>query len=154
MEVATVTSIISNIASTHLNLSNLKNQKKAVKAENKAATQQTELEKQSIQATLAEQQRKSRNLLAQQQSAYRAKLGASNLSPYSGSGQVVLDAMQKEHDIEDKYVQSQANISLAALKNSIERVNTQNLLRLRNLTNAQGQTIANSLNTLSTSMIK
>ena len=154
MEAAAATSIISTIASTHFSLSNLKIQKKAVKEANKAAKQQAELDRQNIQNTLAEHQRKSLNLLAQQQSAYRAKLGASNLSANSGSGQVVLDAMQKEHDIEDKYVQSQANISLDALKNSIEKVNTQNLLRLRSLTNDQGATIANSVTSLSNSMIK
>ena len=154
MEAAAAATVITTLASAYFTMDNIRAQKKATKAANKAENYQAELNRQNIENTLAEQQRKSRNLLAQQQSAYRAKLGANNLSQSSGSGQVVLDNMQKEHDIEDKYLQGQANISLDALKNSIEKINTQNLLRLRTLTNDQGMTITNSLSNVSHSMIK
>ena len=154
MEAAAAATIITTLASAYFTMDNIRAQKKATKAANKAENYQAELNRQNIENTLAEQQRKSRNLLAQQQSAYRAKLGANNLSQSSGSGQVVLDNMQKEHDIEDKYLQGQAKISLDALKNSIEKINTQNLLRLRTLTNDQGMTITNSLSNVSHSMIK
>ncbi|MBP5344143.1 MAG: hypothetical protein J6Y85_03635 [Alphaproteobacteria bacterium] len=154
MEAAAAASVITNLASTYFSLDNLRMQKKATKAANKAENYQAKLNQQNIENTLAEHQRKSRNLLAQQQSAYRAKLGASNLSQSSGSGQVVLNTMQKEHDMEDKYVQGQANISLEALKNSIERINTQNLLRLKMLTNDQGMAVTNSISNLSRSMIE
>ena len=154
MEVAAVASVITNLASTYFSLDNIRLQKKATKAANRAENYQAELNRQNIENTLAEHQRKSKNLLAQQQSAYRAKLGANNLSQSSGSGQVVLNNLQKEHDMEDKYVKSQANISLDALKNSIEKINTQNLLRLKSLTNDQGMTVTNSISSLSRSMIE
>ena len=148
MEAASVATVVSTLASTFFSYDNILNQKKAAKAERKAANRQAELNRQQIQATLAEQQRKNRNLLAQQQSAYKAKLGASGLSQTSGSGQVVLNNMQTEHDMEDKYLQSQANISLEALRNSIERANTENLLRLRTLNNSLGSNLSKDLNTL------
>ena len=154
MEAAAAASVITNLASTYFSLDNLRLQKKATKAANRAENYQAELNRQNIENTLAEHQRKSKNLLAQQQSAYRAKLGANNLSQSSGSGQVVLNNMQKEHDMEDKYVQGQANISLEALRNSIDKINTQNLLRLRSLTNDQGLTVTNGLSNISHSMIK
>lgn len=154
MEAAAAVTVVTNLASTYFSLDNMRLQKKASKAATRAENYQAELNRQNIENTLAEHQRKSRNLLAQQQSAYRAKLGASNLSQSSGSGQVVLDNLQKEHDMEDKYVQGQANISLEALKNSIDKINTQNLLRLRSLTNDQAMTVTNSLSNIAHTMIK
>ena len=135
MEAVSVASAITTLASTIFAYDNMMNQKKSLKSNKKATNYQATLEQQKIQETLAEQQRKNLNLLAQQQSAYKAKLGASGLSHTSGSGQVVLDSMRNEHDMEDKYLQSQANISLDALRNSIEKSNTQNLLQQRNLRN-------------------
>ena len=40
------------------------------------------------------------------------------------------------------------------LKNSIDKINTQNLLRLRSLTNDQAMTVTNSLSDIARTMIK
>jgi len=109
-------------------------QKKQIKASTRAAEKQSELEKQQINLTLQDEQRRNRNLLAKQQSAYKAKLGAGGLSQ-TGSGQAYLDSMQKEHDTEDKYLTEQAGISLAALQNSIDETRTRNLLELTQQSN-------------------
>ena len=61
--------------------------------------------------------------MAQQQSAYKAKLGASGLSAQTGSSQVVLDAMQNEADMEDKYLVNQKNFSLQSLNNRLQQTN-------------------------------
>ncbi|MBR4927827.1 MAG: hypothetical protein IKY98_05830 [Alphaproteobacteria bacterium] len=105
-------------------------QKKQIKASNAVAQKAAELQKQQIQLTLNNEQQKNLSLLAKQQSAYKAKLGAGGLSR-KGSGQVVLDTMQKEHDIEDKYLQKQADISIEALLNGIDTTRTRNLLELK-----------------------
>ncbi len=129
MEVAAITAVATTAASVFYSKKAADAQKKQIKASNAAAQKQYELEKQQINLTLKDEQRKNRNLLAQQQSAYKAKLGATGLGK-SGSGQVVLDTMQKEHDAEDKYLTSSANISLEALQNSINETKTRNLLSL------------------------
>ena len=154
MEAAAAATVVSTLASTYFTYDNIKTQKKATKAAKNAANYQAELERKTIQDTLAEQQRKSRNLLAQQQSAYKAKLGAGGLSHTSGSGQVILDSMQKEYDMEDKYLQDKASISLDALRNSIDKLNTQNLLQLRTLSNNQIINLANGVSGSARQMLK
>jgi len=129
MEVAAITAVATTAASVFYTKKAADAQKKQIKASNKAAQKKYELEKQQINLTLADEQRKNRSLLAKQQSAYKAKLGATGLNQ-NGSGQVVLDAMQKEHDAEDKYLTSCANISLEELQNSIDETRTRNLLSL------------------------
>lgn len=129
-------------------------QKKQLRNSNAIANKEYELKKQQTQMTLAEQQRKNRNLLSKQQSAYKAKLGASGLSSSSGSGQVVLDSMQKEHDMEDKYLTQQANISLESLMNGINDTNARNLLAIKNSSVETQQSYLNSLGTSGRTLLK
>ena len=111
MQVAAAATIATAAASVFYSKKNSDAQKKQIKSANAAAQKNYELNRQQAQLTLQETQRKNRNLLAQQQSAYKAKLGASGMSSKSGSGEIVLNTMQKEHDAEDKYLVDQANIS-------------------------------------------
>lgn len=104
-------------------------QKKQIKASNAAAQKEHELERKQINLTLQDEQRRNRSLLAKQQSAYKAKLGAGGISQ-AGSGQAYLDSIQKEHDLENKYLTERAEISLEALQNSIDETRTRNLLEL------------------------
>ncbi len=129
MEVAAITAVATTAASVFYSKKASDAQKKQIKASQIAADKRYELEKQQIGLTLQDEQRKNRSLLAKQQSAYKAKLGAAGLDK-KGTGQVVLDTMQKEHDAEDKYLTSSANISLEALQNSINETRTRNLLSL------------------------
>lgn len=130
MEVAIAGAAAAIVGSAYYSKKSVDNQKKSIKKANKAAKIQADLDRQSAQLLLREQQRKNKNLLLQQQSNYKAKLGASGLSHKTGSGQVVLDNMQKEHDMEDRYLTSQAKISLAALNNSLNQTIQKNLLDL------------------------
>ena len=129
-------------------------QKKQIKSANAAAQKNYELNRQQAQLTLQETQRKNRNLLAQQQSAYKAKLGASGMSSKSGSGEIVLNTMQKEHDAEDKYLVDQANISLEALLNSTNQTKSRNLLSLQTLENNNRNNIISGINSFGRSVIK
>jgi hypothetical protein len=129
MEVAAITAVATTAASVFYSKKAADAQKKQIKVSQAAAEKSYELEKQQIGLTLKDEQRKNRSLLAKQQSAYKAKLGASGLSQ-NGSGQIVLDTMRKEHDAEDKYLTSSANISLEALQNSIDETRNRNLLSL------------------------
>lgn len=129
MEVAAITAVATTAASIFYSKKAADAQKKQIKASQAAADKRYELEKQQIGLTLQDEQRKNRSLLAKQQSAYKAKLGSAGLDR-KGSAQVVLDTMQKEHDAEDKYLTSSANISLEALQNSIDETRTRNLLSL------------------------
>ncbi|MGN1063614.1 MAG: hypothetical protein ACI4QM_04765, partial [Alphaproteobacteria bacterium] len=122
-------------------------QKKQIKNATATAQKNYELEREKTQLTLAEEQRKNRNLLAQQQSSFKAKLGAGGLSK-SGSGQAVLDNMQHEYDMDDKYLTNQANISLEALLNGIDETKTRNLLSMKN---NSYNTRSNMINTTSNS---
>lgn len=136
MEAAPIIAAAGAITSAVFVKKNMDSQRKAEKAQYRANQRQYQLDVAQAKATLAEEQRKNRNLLAQQQSSYRAKLGASGLSAKSGSGQVVLNSLKKEADAEDKYLVNQANISLEALLNGINAKNTRNLLTLSSI-NAQ-----------------
>ncbi len=154
MHVAAATAIATVAASVFYSKKNSDAQKKQIKKANAATQKQYELNRQQTQLTLAETQRKNRNLLAKQQSAYKAKLGASGMSSKSGSGEVVLNTMQKEHDAEDKYLVDQANISLEALLNSVNRTKSRNLLSLQTLENNERNNIISGINSFGRSVIK
>ena len=146
MEVTPLVAVVSSLASAYYNKKSSDTQKKVIKAEQAANKKQYELDKEQAQLTLAEEQRKNRSLLAQQQSSYRAKLGASGMSSKSGTGQSVLYSLKKEHDAEDKYLVNQANISLEALLNGINSKNTQSLLSLSVLDSRNMSNTMSSLN--------
>lgn len=122
-----------------------------MKEEQENNAREYSLQAQQTKLALEEQQRKNKNLLAQQQSTYRAKLGAAGMSSKSGSGQAVLNSLQNEHDAEDKYLVNQANISLEALLNGINAKNTQNLLSLSNLNNRANASTLSSINNFTAS---
>ena len=86
--------------------------------------------------------------MVQQQSSYKAKLGASGLTSSSGSGQVVLNAMQKESDMENKYQQQKTNYSLKTLNNRLQQTNSRNLLTLNKTRLAQGKNVLDSAGSL------
>lgn len=157
MEVAAAATVATVVSSLYYTKRSADIQKKQVKKANAAAQKQYELEREKTQLTLADEQRKNRSLLAQQQSTYKAKLGAGGLSQ-PGSGQVVLDNMQREHDMDDKYLTSQANISLEALLNGINQTKSHNLLSLRSSTNKAYARMTNDVisgtGTVARSMIK
>ena len=151
MEVATAVAVVTSAATAYYTKKNSDIQKKQIKAERAANKRQYELDVAQRQLALEEEQRKNRNLLAQQQSSYRAKLGAAGMSSQSGSGQAVLDSMQREYDTEDKYLVNQANVSLEALLNGINARNTRNLLSMSQLRNNSAANAANALGTFATS---
>ncbi len=157
MEIAAAAAVATTATSVFYSKKAADAQKKQIKAATRAAEKEYELEKQQINLTLQDEQRRNRSLLKKQQSAYKAKLGAGGISQ-SGSGQVVLDTMQKEHDAEDKYLTKKAGISLEALQNSINETRTRNLLELSqqsNLSRAQlASGIGNISSALSRTMIK
>lgn len=135
MEIAAIASAATVAASVFYTKKNTDLQQKQYKKNIAAANKEYELQKQQAQSTLTEEQRKNRSLLKRQQSAYKAKLGAGGMSAQKGSGQAVLDSMQREHDIEDKYLVDQSNISLEALLNGINQTNSRNLLSMSTLSN-------------------
>ena len=145
MEVAIVASIASSLATAYYTKVNSDQQKKAIKRANRTATENARLQDEQAKLALAEQQRKNRNLLRQQQATYKANLGALGTTNKSGTGQTYLNALQREHDIEDKYLVNQAKISSDALLNSLGNTTSTNLLRLNSL-NAESK--LNSLNSL------
>jgi len=154
MEVAIAAVGAAIVGSAYYSKVSVDNQKKAIKKSNQAAAVQADLDRQSAQILLQEQQRKNKNLLRQQQSSYKAKLGASGLTQNSGSGQVVLDAMQKEHDMEDKYLVNQAKISLQSLNNALAQTTRKNLLALDTLSANQKKDALNSISSTGRSLIK
>lgn len=133
MEATPIIAVAAAAASAVYTKKSYNEQKHQIKADNVAAQKQYELDVAQRKLTLAEEQRKNRNLLRQQQSAYRARLGAAGMSAKSGSGRAVLDSLENEHDAEDKYLVNQANISLEALLNGINARNTRNLLTTSSL---------------------
>lgn len=145
MEVAIVASIASSLATAYYTKVNSDRQKKAIKNANRTAAENARLQDEQAKLALAEQQRKNRNLLAQQQATYKANLGALGTSSKSGTGQTYLNALQREHDIEDKYLVNQAKISADALLNSLGGTRSTNLLRLSSV---NSDSKLNSLNTL------
>lgn len=147
-EVATAATVVSILGTAFFQEKAMEKEKKATKRANALAKEQTEIERAAQEAALKEEQRRNRNLLAQQQSAYKAKLGASGLTTSSGSGQVVLDAMAKESDMEDKYQTQKTNYSLRTLNNRLKQTNTRNLLALDKLRINQKQNVLNTVGAL------
>lgn len=135
MEAALIVTAVAILSSAYYTKTNADHQKKAVKQSNENAIRSTVLQKEQAKLALNEQQRQNKNLLAQQQAAYKAKLGASGLSGKNGSGQTYLRAMQKEYDMEDKYLVNQAKISSDALLNTLGHTSNTNLLKLNNIDN-------------------
>lgn len=148
MEAAPIIVAASLISSAVYTKKSIDSQKKQAKAAKDAAKKEYDLNVAQTKLTLEEQQRKNRNLLAQQQSAYKARLGASGMSSQSGSGQTILDNMQREHDIEDKYLVEKSNISLESLLNHINENNTRNLLEIKSLNDKQTANTFDSLSSL------
>ena len=70
------------------------------------------------------------------------------MSSSSGTGRAVLDSLQREHDIEDKYLVDQANISLEALLNGINSKNSRNLLSLSQLDSRLASNTASAISNL------
>lgn len=136
---AAVVTVAAVLGSAYFQHEQIQAEKKATKRANALAHEQNKIEQENQQAILQEELRKNRNLLAQQQSAYKAKLGASGLSTTSGSGQVVLDTMQKEADMEEKYLKQQNDYTLKRLNTNLKQTNNRNLLNLEKLKlNTQG----------------
>ncbi len=154
MEVAIAAVGAAIVGSAYYSKETADNQKKAIKKSNALAAAQADLDRQSAQMLLEEQQRKNKNLLRQQQSSYKAKLGASGLNHTNGSGQIILDALQKEHDIEDKYLVEQAKISLQSLDNALEQTTRRNLLALDNISANQKKDILDGISSTGRSIIK
>lgn len=152
MEAAIVVTIASALASAYYTKVNSDRQKKTIKNANRTAAENTRLQDEQAKLALAEQQRKKRNLLLQQQAAYKASLGALGTSSKSGTGQTYLNALQREHDIEDKYLQNQAKISSEALLNSLGNTNSTNLLRLNSLNSESKLSSLNTLGNIGTSL--
>lgn len=152
MEVAIVSSIASSLATAYYTMVNSDRQKKAIKSANRAAAENARLQDEQAKLALAERQRKNRNLLAQQQATYKATLGALGTSSKSGSGQTYLNALQKEHDIEDKYLINQAKISSDALLNSLGNTHNTNLLRLGSVNTESKLSSLNTLGNISGSL--
>lgn len=121
-------------------------QRKQLKMERAATQKEYDLNVAQKKLTLEEEQRKNRNLLQKQQATYKARLGAGGMSSLSGTGRAVLDSMQKEHDIENKYLVDQSNISLEALLNGINARNARNLLSASSLENRLAVNSVNALN--------
>ena len=136
--VATVVAVLGSAYYTH---KTHQMEKKATKRANRLANEQAAIERQSELDALKETERRNKNLLAQQQSSYKAKLGASGLTSSSGSGQVVLDAMQKETDMENKYQQQKTQYTLKTLNNRLNQTNNRNLLSLSKSELAQEKNI-------------
>lgn len=142
--VIAVTALASILSSAYFTEKKIEQEKKATKQANQLANEQREIEKQAQAEGLKEEQRKNRNLLAQQQAAYKARLGASGLSAETGSGQVVLDNMQKEADMEDKYLQNKTAYSFRTLNNRLQQTNNRNLLTLNNARLSQQTNVIDS----------
>ena len=129
-QAAAVATVVSILGSAYYTEKTHQAEKKATKRANKLANEAAEIERASQEAALKETERKNRNLLAKQQSSYKARLGASGLSSESGSGSVVLNAMKKETDMENKYEQQKTQYSLKTLNNQLRQTNSRNLLSL------------------------
>lgn len=152
MEVAVVATIAAGLGSAYYTAVNSNRQKQVIKSTNRTAKENARLQDEQAKLALAEQQRKNRNLLRQQQATYKANLGALGTSNRSGSGQTYLNALQREYDIEDKYLQNQAKISSDALLNSLGNTTNTNLLRLNSLNNESKLNSINSLGNIATGL--
>jgi len=138
---AAVVTVATVLASAYYTQRVQEAEKKAAKRANRLASEQAAIDRKAELAELKETQRKNKNLLAQQQSSYKAKLGASGLTSRSGSGEVVLNSMQKETDMEDKYQQQKTQFTLKTLNNRLQQTNNRNLLTINKSRLAQGKNI-------------
>ncbi|MBR6231478.1 MAG: hypothetical protein IKQ99_00075 [Alphaproteobacteria bacterium] len=152
MEAIVVATIAASLGSAYYTKVSYDRQRKAVKSANRSAKENARLQDEQAKLALAEQQRKNRNLLRQQQATYKANLGALGTSNRSGSGQTYLNALQREYDIEDKYLQNQAKISSDALLNSLGNTTNTNLLRLNSLNSESRLNSINSLGNIATGL--
>ena len=132
-QAAAIATVVSILGTAYFTEKQAAREKKATKKANALAEEAANLERQAEENALKETQRRNRNLLAQQQSIYKAKLGASGLTSTSGSGQVVLDAMARESDMEDKYLTNKTSYALKTLNNRLQQTNNRNLLTLDKL---------------------
>lgn len=146
MEVAAIGAIAAVATSAFYSAKTTSAQRKQIKSQQAYQERAFALERDQTQDVLAEQRRKNLNLLNQQLSGYKAKLGAAGLSSAKGSGGEILRNVKKEHDMEDKYLQTQADYSLAGLENSIGQASSRNLLALSQLNNQARQNQIGSVN--------
>ncbi len=142
-QAAAVATVVSILGSVYYTEKKYEAEKKATKKANRLAKEQASIEREAQEAAQRETERKNRNLLAKQQSSYKARLGASGLTSQSGSGQVVLDAMKKETDMENKYQQQKTQYSLKTLNNRLKQTNSRNLLTLDKLRIGQQENLLN-----------
>ena len=145
MEAAIIATAFAILSSAYYTKTNADHQKKVIKKNNENAVKAAALQNQQAQLALEEQRRKNKNLLAQQQASYKARLGSAGLSGKNGSSQTYLNAMQKEFDMEDKYLVNQAKLSSEGLLNGLGHTTSTNLLKLNSI-NSENQT--NSYNTV------
>lgn len=158
MEVAIVATAATILGSAYYTKKNYDNQKKAVKQSNYYARLEADNKNKQSQIALAEQKRKNKNLLAQQQAAYKASLSAGGINTKNGSSQTYLNSLQREYDMEDKYLDKQAKVSSDAILNSLNQANSTNLLKLNTINNNQQSdlygTLGNLANGVGRTMIK
>lgn len=145
MEATAVIGVASTVASGYYSKKSSSLQKKQIKASNKAAQEEADLSKKQAELTLAEEKRKNNNLLKQNLSSYKARLGAQGLSTSYGSNQAVYDNMIYNTNMENKYLEEQANVSLDALLTSINQRTSRNLLTLTNMSYQDRSNLASSV---------
>lgn len=148
MEVALIATAATVIGSAYYTKRNSDLQAKAIKQSNSYAQASAANQNRQAKIALAEQKRKNKNLLAQQQATYKASLSAGGVNTNHGSSQTYLNALQREYDMEDKYLDKQAKISSDAILNSLNRTNSSNLLKLNALNNSQQSNLYTSLGNL------
>ena len=90
MEVVAVGALAATAASTIYSKRNSDIQSKQIKKANEAAQKSYDLEKRQAELALDEQRRKNLNILNQQLSTYKARLGAAGMSTKQGSGSALL----------------------------------------------------------------
>ncbi len=148
MEIAIIATAATVLGSAYYTKRNSDLQKKAVKQSTRYAQEQANTQNQQAQLALDQHKRKNKNLLAQQQATYKANLNANGINTKTGSGQTYLNALQREYDMEDKYLDKQAKISSDAILNSLNQTSSTNLLKLSALNNSQQSNLYNTLGNL------
>jgi len=152
MEVAIVATAATVLGSAYYTKRNSDLQKKSIKQSNEYAAANAANQNKQAQIALAEKKRQNKNLLAQQQASYKANLSAGGVNTKSGSGQTYLNALQREYDMEDKYLDKQAKISSDAILNSLNQTNSSNLLKLNAINNTQESNLYSTLGSLASGM--
>ena len=154
MEATAAIAVVTTVASAYYTKKSHDAEKKQIKASNRAAQKEAELSRQQAELTLAEEKRKNKNLLKQNLSTYKAKLGAQGLSTSYGSNQAIYDNMIHTTDMDDRYLEEQADISLEALLNSINQRTNRNLLNLTTLSYQDKANTAKSVLSAGRSLLK